>query len=523
VATGRRFALLTAVVLLIATVPASTAAGHPPKPTAPNAALRDGCQRSDFGIGFDTSPEWVYVYRNPAIRMAQGIVRIVHASLADSILEHRSFDFNANLVPDPRFRYLIAGSPSTQSNNYAPDEGESRGRLHFEWESATLPFFAWPNDGDRLSLWGSWIWDCGHWQSTSNNTGGTTTGEHSELHPLSAIVVTRRASYLSPTGEAETDVFISNEGDGAHAVEQCALKHHPITGGPFPEYDSGFEPCTRKTANRIQPLAPSYSFFVPAPPKPSPTAVLRYRVVSRVAGNSGTQRVRIGANGLTVTVKVPNSRHFVHYGKSFFVSWSAPPAQRPLALNITFGSLLIHHADPNPAGPDPSGAHWALYLDVNGYWQLLNLWAPQLSTHVHDGERIALNRTIRVYVPAGTPLWLLVQGRECDEPAGKTLFGVYANLLYPCPANRDEQNPNILALFANDDPGTILRIYHPATAAVGQHVASAAATVNFPGSGPTTFGDGVQGQNGYQLSFTVRRVHAASTRRARPRAPAFTG
>jgi hypothetical protein len=246
-------------------------------------------------------------------------------------------------------------------------------------------------------------------------------------------------------------------------------------------------------------------------------------VVSRVAGNSGTQRVRIGANGLTVTVKVPNSRHFVHYGKSFFVSWSAPPAQRPLALNITFGSLLIHHADPNPAGPDPSGAHWALYLDVNGYWQLLNLWAPQLSTHVHDGERIALNRTIRVYVPAGTPLWLLVQGRECDEPAGKTLFGVYANLLYPCPANRDEQNPNILALFANDDPGTILRIYHPATAAVGQHVASAAATVNFPGSGPTTFGDGVQGQNGYQLSFTVRRVHAASTRRARPRAPAFTG
>jgi hypothetical protein len=525
---ARRFAFLTVVALLIAAASTSIATAHPPKPTSPNAALRDGCQRSDLGIGFDTSPEWVYVYRNPAIRTAQGIVRVVHGSTFDSVLEHRSFDFTANLVPDAPFRYLIAGSPSAQTNNYAPDEGESRGRLHFEWESATLPFFAWPTDGDRATLWGSWIWDCGHWQSTANNTGGRTTGEHSELHPLNAIVVNRRASYLSRTGETETDVFISNEGDAAHAVEHCALKHHPESGGPFPHYDSGYKPCATSTANRIQPLAHSYTFFVPAPPRPSPGALLHYRIASRVSGSSGTQRVRVGATGLTVTVKVPNSRHVVRYGKSFFVSWSAPPARLPTALKITFGSLLIHQADPNPALPDPSGPHWSLYLDVNGYWQLLNKWAPALTTHVHDGERIALNRTIRIDVPAGAPLSLLVQGRECDEPAGITLFGVYANLLYPCPANRDEVNPNILLLFANDDPGTILHIYPSAAAAVGHHVATAAATVDFPGTGPTSFGNGVMGQDGYQLSFTVRRVHAATARRARPRSPAsrhpgFTG
>ena len=48
------------------------------------------------------------------------------------------------------------------------------------------------------------------------------------------------------------------------------------------------------------------------------------------------------------------------------------------------------------------------------------------------------------------------------------------------PANTDEQNPNILDLFANDDPGTILNIYRSATAAIGTHVATSASSVNFP-------------------------------------------
>ena len=503
-----RVASASAAALLLAFAGAGSAAAHPPKPTSPGAALADGCQRSDFGIGFDTSPEWVYVYRNPTTRMAQGVVRIIHGSLEDSILQHRSLDFNANLVPDPRFRYLIAGSPSQQTNNYAPGEGEARGRLHFEWESATLPFFAWPTDGDRATLWGSWIWDCGHWQSTANNTGGTTTGEHSELHPLSAIVVNRRASYLSSRGETETDAFISNEGDGAHAVEHCALTHHPVSGTAYPQYDSGYEACSTSVPNRIQRLLPSYTFFVPAPPKPSPGARLGYRIVTRVPGSSGSQRVVVRPNGLSVTVKLANANHVIRYGKSFFVSWTGPVKSPPVGVKVTLKSILIKQADPNPAVPDPSGAHWSLYLDVNGFWQLLNLWAPRLTSHVVDGERIAINHTITIYVPRGARVWLQVNGRECDEPAGKTVLGVYANLLYPCPANTDEQNPNVLDLFANDDPGTILQTFGSAAAAVGSHVATSAAIVNFPGSGRQTFGDGVEGQGDYTLSYQISRLTA---------------
>ncbi|MGZ6663048.1 MAG: hypothetical protein ACXVHL_37685, partial [Solirubrobacteraceae bacterium] len=310
-------------------------AAHPPTPGSINQPLRDGCLRSNFGTGFNTAPEWVYVYRNPTMRMGRGIVRVPHQSSTDSILQHRSFDFNGNLVPDAPFRYLIGGDPSRRTNNYAPDP-ESAGRLHFEWESATMPLFVWPMDGDRATIWGSWIWDCGHWQAgTEANTGGKTTGERTELHPLSAIAVNRREPYLSARGESETDVYVSNMGDGAHAVEQCALSHHPQPGAPYPQYDAGFHSCAMNPANRIQPLARSYTFFVPAPPSPSPGASLRYRFVDRIGGSSGTQRVQFKRFGISVTVRLPSSRREVRYGKSFFVSWSRPVAHPPTALKVT--------------------------------------------------------------------------------------------------------------------------------------------------------------------------------------------
>jgi hypothetical protein len=498
----RQAALLATVALSL--FAAAARAATPPGPTARDQALSDGCQRSDFGLGLDESPEWVYVYRNPLIRKAEGVVRVSHASLADSILQHRGIDFTANLVPDARFRYLIAGRRSAQTNNFAPSEGESYARLHFEWEGSTLPLFAWPTDGDRVTIWGSWIWDCGHWTTNAVNAGGMIVGEHSELHPLNAIVVYRRMPWRSASGESQADVFISNDGTPAHAVEQCALSHHPVPSPSFPQYDSGYQACARSARNTLQPLQRSYSFFVPAPPKPAPGAVLRYREVRRFPGN-GRERIRVTARGIQVTATVVNPGHAVRYGKTFFVSWSVPPSRPPVALNVTLKSILIRQADPNPAVPDPGGANWNLYLDVNGYWQLVNNWTSRLTSHVVNGQRIAIDRTIKIYVSAGSSVSLMVQGRECDEPGGKVILGIFAHVLYPCPANTDEQNPNILAIFANDDPGTIFNIYRSAGAAIGRHVALSRATVRFPGTGKVSFGNGVQGQGAYQLTYTIRR------------------
>jgi hypothetical protein len=204
-------------------------------------------------------------------------------------------------------------------------------------------------------------------------------------------VVNRKAPYKSSSNETETDAFISSDGNVAHAVEQCALTHKPASNT---SYDSGFGPCTQTSANRVQPLMRSYSFFVPAPPKPTGAGKLRYRVVSQVKGGSGSERIKVRRNGLTVTVAMKSGKRLRRYGKSFFVFWAKDKA-KPTPLTITFNSLLIKQADPNPQFSDPTPPAWNLYLDVNGYWQLLNDWAPGLSS-VTDGQTIrctALSRS----------------------------------------------------------------------------------------------------------------------------------
>ena len=121
----------------------------------------------------------------------------------------------------------------------------------------------------------------------------------------------------------------------------------------------------------------------------------------------------------------PTEAKPLSYGKSFFTSWTGPQRAHPTALKVTFGTLTIHRADPNLTNPDPAGGKWNLYVDLNGYRQLLNRWIPGLKS-VTDGKRLAINRTVKVNVPAGRSLNLLVSGRECDIPSGKVVFGEYA-------------------------------------------------------------------------------------------------
>src|SRR5207245_1836171 len=155
------------------------------------------------------------------------------------------------------------------------------------------------------------------------------------------------------------------------------------------------------------------------------------------------ERVRLERAGATVTVTVKGGSRQVAYGKSFFVSWNGPVREAPVRLKVTLKSILIRQADPNPAVPDPSGAHWVLYLDLNGYWQLVNAWVPALANVTSNGQRFAINRTVTFYVPRPAGVWVQMSGRECDAPAGVTILGIFTNLLYPCPANTDERNTDI--------------------------------------------------------------------------------
>jgi hypothetical protein len=424
------------------------------------------------------------------------VVRVSHVSLEDAPGEHAFHDYNAHLVVDRAYRYLLGGDPSTHTGNFGPGDAEELGRLHFEWESGpTVPPFAWPTDGDRATLWGNWIWDCGHWQDDAGNV----TGERTELHPLTAIVVNRRAPYLPRRLRTQTDAFISSQGTGAHAVEGCGATLRPISAT---EFGPNFRACVQAPPSQRQPVARSYTFFAPAPPRPSPRARLTFEVRNMISGGTGGQQIKRLHNGLRVTVfpargAPPGAG--VRYGRSFLVGWSGARQRKPTPLKITFKALTVVHHDPDLSA-DTSSGKWNLYLDVNGYRRLLNDWIPALGA-VTDGQRIAINRTITINVPPRRGVNLLVQGRECDIPSGKVVFGELAPVVGPCPVNTDE--PAIAV--HNDDPGIVLDVFGSPRAALGSHTAVSVATTNrFPGSPPITFKDGKQGAGDYVLTYSVR-------------------
>ena len=128
-----------------------------------------------------------------------------------------------------------------------------------------MPFFAWPENGDRVDLLGSWVWDCDHYEA----------GEHTELHPVRAIWVERNRggpSPRSPSGESEGDLFISTEKTYAGVQADCA---HRTKGDR-----AAFKACLAGEPS-WQDVSGSYSFALAAPPKPSPGARLRVQWSTR--------------------------------------------------------------------------------------------------------------------------------------------------------------------------------------------------------------------------------------------------
>src|SRR3954454_16076583 len=112
----------------------------------------------------------------------------------------------------------------------------------------------------------------------------TLRGEQTELHPLQAVVVARAHPWAAPAGESQTDAFISSDGTHAFAEERCAHDLTPPAG--LPTYGPDFTACANDGSHEQQPVrGRTYEFEVPAPPRPTAGAQLRYREVMCVAGS----------------------------------------------------------------------------------------------------------------------------------------------------------------------------------------------------------------------------------------------
>jgi hypothetical protein len=472
----------TGGVLVAASARGLAGAGGPDP--AVQAGL-DGCTRHPVGQLTRLEPEWVYVGDKgapaagppPAARWASGIVSsggsaelASHPTGVDLPVTHDSYDFTFNLRVDPAYAFLLGGERQAGTGNFEGND-EERARLHLERESRAFPLFAWPEGGDRVSVLGNWIWDCGHWQPG---------GERTEFHPFRVLWLQRNplgavggASPRSPFGESEGDLFASTVATPAGISADCA---HQTKGD-----QAAFKACLLSAPN-WQDVSGRYQLQLSAPPKPSPGAKLTVRIVD--AGSSPgvpPLQVRREAHGVSVSVQLastPGQRLLL--AKEVFVGWTPLPASSlPEHLRLSFHSLLIRRAmdpgcqqagctTPETTNTDqisqPPG-EWNLYWDVAGIW---NQWQP-IVLRVHDGELVPVRQSVDFYLARNAPWRVLLTGRECDF--GALSFSNPQQPPWPCPPS------NEFGSAAGDDvPGTIYNTYPTPTAGLGTHHANAQLT-----------------------------------------------
>jgi hypothetical protein len=298
-----------AALCALAVCAVATAASRPPQ----SQAQADGC---------GTGAPWVYVGDGtataaPAPQWVSGTVRV-----------RPSADELALDVP--------GGALASSSS----------GRLAVRRDA--VPFFAWPERGDRIVALGSWVWNCA--------------SQATELDPFRVLWVQRDFSARSPTGEAEADLFVAPDATAAGLSAECAHVARADRGL--------FAACLAEP--RALDVNGDYVFTLPAPPRPRGAGPLQARIVDQ-GGGGPDPTVTIVGNAARVTLHLDAG---AVVAKQIFLGWSnVPKAALPEHLKVRLRSLVVRSS----TGP------WSLLWDVAGVWgtwsakgrQIVDVYVPR--------------------------------------------------------------------------------------------------------------------------------------------------
>lgn len=210
------------------------------------------------GGGGVVDPQWVTVrhWDGPEDYVTiEGEVERSRVSRKDTWLNHHSQDMNIAVTLDEPYFFRLAQRPEW------PDQPS---RLGVEWEEAYLPERLRPTPGDRISVFGYWIHDCGH------------PPFYTEVHPPVGLAVHKSRPVEIPSSEGlggdiyvpgiVTDIWFNE--DSGEITDNCSSTglHQPGAGQDvfiadecIPVADTGGP----------SPLDGEYEFYIYLPPNPA--------------------------------------------------------------------------------------------------------------------------------------------------------------------------------------------------------------------------------------------------------------
>jgi hypothetical protein len=287
---------------------------------------------------------------------------------------HTYYDWNFHVRVDPQYTYLKISS-------FIDDDGDLIGDvIECEWDTAFLPSWAWPQDGDRIWMVGRWIYDCGHPHQAHGHT--------TEIHPPKAVASFRTEAVALPgnTGSTQANsakLYIGRKG---------GYWDQPINNQDY-AFDLYLPPkpyAEAKPVSKVVPKEPQSR--VPTLPK----LPVEPQIAPFPADNPRALRVVIPLKGADPRVE--------EYGAIIYGGWSDPrntEVTKIQRLRVTVEKILMD-ADMDWGEAD----EWYVYVGINGRWQV---WRSL------SGASKTLNYSVDLDLHPTDKIHIMVCGFEADQ------------------------------------------------------------------------------------------------------------
>ena len=240
-----------------------------PSQTATKPSKIPDANEKCLGGGGVVDPQWVTVNQwtgAESYELLEGSVEKSHISRKDNPLNHDSQDHNVHVRPDPPFQHLLRGSQTL---------------MEVEWERNHFPEVFRPTPGDRASVFGFWILDCGHDGPTEIHPPVAIAVHRPRAIPIDASATVSYASgddvipfFSSPVGTnvfvpgIVTDIYINQQaGEVTNNCSDTGL-HQP---GHYIVTPQGVLAVTGACIRSPHPLNRVFTFNIFLPPRPQLT------------------------------------------------------------------------------------------------------------------------------------------------------------------------------------------------------------------------------------------------------------
>ena len=422
---------LAAVFAIAAGAGFASGGGKNTQKATPNTeALKRGCRTGGTMDVNTTNPSWVSVDPSDKARPLEGVVRVSKVTWEDYPANHESHDWNIFIKPDTQYEFM-----NSDANHFMDADGKDVPKgdpngafcMEAEWETKQFDMRFWPVVGDRATVLGRWIFDCGH------------PPYRSEIHPPKFTAFTRMSPHTftgdtTPSYTNKAFVFINGQGGYFYDRIGGAKYTFDIHVPPKPGTSRGL---LDRLKGRIRPARPGQPAEQPeatpdpAAPPVTPVAAaappeLRAQVLETpFGGPTPTLTPLPDQNKVRVTYDLSRvvdpqrwnlyqhplsarPKNTPKFGAVIAAGWREPVVtQGYRVVKVTFDNIKVN--TDHDVIPFSSG-EWRFWVHVNGTWMQI----PGLGD-VDGGKTYNINKSVLVTVPEDGELALQTTGWESDE------------------------------------------------------------------------------------------------------------